>query len=62
MYRVDTQIEINATAERVWSLLLDFAAYPRWNLFVRSIEALPRPGTGAKPAKIVVVAGQPNCR
>src|SRR5664279_4409772 len=38
MHRVDTQIEINASAERVWSILMDFPDHARWNPFVRSIE------------------------
>jgi len=38
MHCVETEIEIHASAERVWALLTDFASYPRWNPFVRSIE------------------------
>ncbi len=38
MYRLNTSIEIDASAERVWSLLMDFPAYPCWNPFIRSIE------------------------
>jgi hypothetical protein len=41
MHRIDTKIEINASADRVWSLLMDFPSYPRWNPFVRSIEGTP---------------------
>jgi len=41
MFRLETQIEIDAPAERVWSLLMDFPAYPRWNPFVRSIAGSP---------------------
>ena len=44
MHRLETSIEINASAERVWSLLMDFPAYPRWNPFVRSIEGNPSAG------------------
>jgi hypothetical protein len=35
---VVTQLEIDASAETVWSILADFPAYPAWNPFVRSIE------------------------
>jgi hypothetical protein len=31
---LSTQIEINASAERVWSLLTDFASFPSWNPFI----------------------------
>lgn len=48
MHRLDTSIEINASAERVWSLLMDFPAYPRWNPFVRSIEGTPSAGESLK--------------
>jgi len=48
MHRVDTQIEINASAERVWSLLIDFPGYVRWNPFVRSIEGAPTVGGSLK--------------
>jgi len=41
MFRLETQIDISAPAERVWSLLLDFPAYGRWNPFVRSIDGTP---------------------
>jgi len=30
--------------ERVWSILLNFAAYPQWNPFVRSIEGIAKTG------------------
>ena len=44
MHRLDTEIEINASAERVWSVLMDFSAYGRWNPFVRSIAGTPLVG------------------
>jgi len=40
-YRLHTEIEINAGAERVWDILTDFAAYPDWNPFIRSIHGIP---------------------
>jgi hypothetical protein len=48
MHNVETEITINAPIERVWSLLTDFPAYPRWNPFVRSIEGRPEAGTKLK--------------
>jgi hypothetical protein len=38
MHSVETEIEIQASAERVWKLLTDFTSYLRWNPFIRSIE------------------------
>lgn len=36
-YALRTEIEIAAPADRVWSVLTDFSAYPSWNPFVVSI-------------------------
>ncbi len=34
---ITTQISINASPERVWSVLTDFESYPKWNPFIQSI-------------------------
>ena len=33
-----TETEIGATAERVWDILTDFAAYPAWNPFIPRLD------------------------
>ena len=38
MKKLHTQIEINATPERVWQVLTDFAAYAEWNPFITEAE------------------------
>jgi hypothetical protein len=38
MKELHSQIDINASAERVWQLLTDFASYPQWNPFIRRIS------------------------
>jgi len=38
MKEIHTEIEISAPAEKVWRVLTDFAAYPKWNPFVRHVE------------------------
>jgi len=48
MLRLETSIEISASAERVWSILMDFPKYPSWNPFVRSIEGAPSVGNSLK--------------
>ncbi len=35
MKEVYSEIEIHASAERVWRLLTDFASFPEWNPFIR---------------------------
>lgn len=40
-HEITTSAEIAATPERVWSILLDFAAYPKWNPFIRTISGTP---------------------
>ena len=44
MKEIHTEIEIHATAERVWQVLTDFAAYPQWNPFIRRVEGETRAG------------------
>ena len=44
MKELHSQIEINASAERVWSILTDFASYPQWNPFIRRISGEPTTG------------------
>ncbi|GAB3550513.1 SRPBCC domain-containing protein [Noviherbaspirillum agri] len=43
-HEVKTEIEINASAQRVWSVLIDFAEHPNWNPFIREITGLPHVG------------------
>jgi hypothetical protein len=48
MLRLETQIAIDAPAEKVWSLLLDFPSYASWNPFIRSVEGKPIVGQSLK--------------
>lgn len=38
MKEVKTEIIINAPKGKVWRVMMDFAAYPEWSTFIRSIE------------------------
>ena len=42
--QIETEIEINASAATVWSILTDFAAHPTWNPFVKEISGTPKVG------------------
>jgi hypothetical protein len=39
-----SEIEIDATPERVWSVLSDFGKFPEWNPFIRSISGKAEKG------------------
>jgi hypothetical protein len=43
-HQLQTEIDITATPERVWSILTNFPAYPDWNPFIRSIRGAPEQG------------------
>ncbi|HYZ51761.1 MAG TPA: SRPBCC domain-containing protein [Nitrososphaeraceae archaeon] len=45
MKEIHTQIDIKASAERAWHLLLDFNNYSQWNPFIRQINGTPNVGT-----------------
>lgn len=44
MKNLQTEIIINATPEKVWSILMDFAKYPEWNPFVKEITGSQQVG------------------
>lgn len=46
MKTIETGIEINASAERVWEILMDHGSYPHWNPFIKQIRG--NAGEGGK--------------
>jgi hypothetical protein len=44
MREIHTEIQIDATPEEVWAVLTDFASYPEWNPFVKSVKGDFREG------------------
>jgi hypothetical protein len=48
MRELNTHIEINAPAQRVWQILTDFESYSRWNPFIRSLSGEPKEGSRLK--------------
>ena len=52
---IRTQIDIDVSPERVWSVLTNFAHHPDWNPFIREIRGEVRKG-----AKLYVRLGPPD--
>jgi hypothetical protein len=44
MKNLQTEITINASADKVWSILTDFPKFPQWNPFILKIEGKPEVG------------------
>jgi len=42
--RIETAIDIAAPTAAVWAVLVDFAAYPDWNPFIRRLQGEARVG------------------
>jgi hypothetical protein len=68
--RIETAIDIAASPRAVWDVLVDFAAYPDWNPFIRRLQGEARVGArlevtvqppGGKPMtfKPTVLAAEP---
>ena len=45
MKEVRTEIEIGASPERVWGVLMEFGSYAEWNPFIRRISGEPAVGS-----------------
>jgi hypothetical protein len=45
MKELRTEIDIQASADRVWECLTDFASFPSWNPFIRWVKGEARVGT-----------------
>lgn len=71
---VRSEIDIHASAQQIWDVLLDFDAYPAWNPSIRALrgDAVPGaglrlrvpllPGRGCFPARATVTDVQPPFR
>ena len=44
MREIHTEIAIEAPAERVWEVLMDFDSYPEWNPYIRELKGEAAPG------------------
>jgi len=59
-HQIETNIEIDAPAARVWALLTDFSAMPAWNPFIRSISG--QLAQGARLSVHIAPPGQSGMR
>jgi uncharacterized protein YndB with AHSA1/START domain len=41
--KVATEILIQAPPEKIWSVIIDFPAYPEWNRFLKAVRGQPAP-------------------
>jgi len=57
MKSIHSEIEINATTNKVWEILMDFDKYPEWNPFIKSIEGKREVGS-----RLRVVLQQPESK
>jgi hypothetical protein len=48
MRLIETDIDIHASAARVWSILTDFSGYSSWNPFIIAAQDEARPGARLK--------------
>lgn len=70
MKNIHTEIIINATAEKLWAILTNFANYGTWNPFVLSISGSPvvnkklrvvlKNGNSTSVFKPTVMVAEPN--
>ncbi|MDD3246469.1 MAG: SRPBCC domain-containing protein [Methanosarcina sp.] len=45
---ISTEIEIFASVDRIWQILMDFAAYPNWNPYIKEISGEAKVGSKIK--------------
>ena len=61
MKRIETDVQIEATPEQVWRVLVDVAAYPAWSPRL-TVEGRPEPehgpvGAGPQPGRVGMISG-----
>jgi len=54
MVKIETAIEIGASAETVWNILMDFNQHASWNPFIKKIER------STKNQSLNIILKQPN--
>lgn len=57
-HHLETRIHIRATAQQIWTVLMDFERYPQWNPFIRQLQGFAEPGQTLR-VEVLPVGGQP---
>lgn len=57
-HHLETRIHIRATAQQIWTVLMDFERYPQWNPFIRKLQGFAEPGQTLR-VEVLPVGGQP---
>jgi hypothetical protein len=57
-HHLETRIHIRATAQQIWTVLMDFERYPQWNPFIRQLQGFAEPGQNLR-VEVLPVGGQP---
>jgi hypothetical protein len=57
IHHLHTEVEIEASAERVWAVLSDFVSYPQWNAFIGSVGGISQQGRGFGSQSSLVAVG-----
>jgi hypothetical protein len=71
MKELNNELEIHASAERVWQLLTDFAQFPQWNPFIQRVTGeltagaqlkvtIQPSGTAGTTIRPTVLKAEPN--
>ncbi len=44
-HNIETKITINAPADKIWAVLMEFENHPKWNPLIKSISGDPKVGS-----------------
>lgn len=57
--QLESEVDVQASPERVWEVLTDFTAYPAWNPFIVQAGGRAAPAAGSSCGCASPAAGRP---